>query len=459
MWLVVSESSWWDIVDRQEKLLQVIELVSEEKSAHRSVRLGLGDARIMSLASYQGWDGAGAKAAPKVYQCVKDASPYRWPQQQQLQHRNHHQAESTKANVSTRPLCVAHNSISSQSDSYSETTIKPTSGSECTGGGASASPVSKSLLEYGECGPVSSYVLPSLAAFGDSERVSLGGKDVELVSNSFCPGWRYENGLRCALNGGGHLKVHPHDHDDDDLDSGGLEGSKQPLSIKGGISKALNSASRGSLPPTSLFQDCVQSPALSSSSSSIGVGGEHSFSSDGSEDNTADGEVQSALRAPPLSGLSALEDALPIKRGLSRYFTGQSKSFGCLSDALSTSLAKPANPYAKRRKNFALVCDERQRTCPPVSRKSASGISKKNTFGNRSNLALAVAMKAAQQDDDDDNDNDEDNILSDEEEEEEDEEYNDHPTPLPRMGLGRLLDRSGPSRSYSLSDLQGAGRG
>ncbi|CAM6116633.1 unnamed protein product [Calypogeia fissa] len=400
----------------------------------------------MSLASYQGWD-VGAKTGPKVYQCVVDAAPYRWPQQQhhhqQQQHRNH-QVETSKTSISGLSMCMHHCSSSHCESSSQEPTSK-SSVSEATTYLAGSSPVSCSKPQYGECGPVSSYVLPSLASYPGSERVPLLGEDLEVVkslASGRSGGLDWSNGSSSQR---GLWKVHPHDHDDD-LDSC-VEGSTQPTT--GPAKDCLDLPSMVS--PPSLFQ--TVGPALSSSSSSIGVGGEHSFSSEGSEDNNGDGEVQSALRPAALSTLSALEDSLPIKRGLSRYFTGQSKSFGCLSDSLSTSLAKPANPYARRRKTFVLLSEDRQRTCPPVSRKSASGISKRNSFGNKSNLALAVAMEAAQQEEDDN-----DNFENDDYDEEDEEEENDHPTPLPRMGLGRFQGNT-PSRSYSLSDLQGVGRG
>jgi hypothetical protein len=298
---------------------------------------------------------------------------------------------------------------------------------------------------------VSSYVLPSLAANPGSERVPLIGEELEHVNSHLTPSRGNSPvrsngtiGQRLARNGR-HLKVYPHDHEDY-IDSCSQDVSK-PLLVAGGLSKAFSKDCHevhSTVFRPVLIRGC-EGPALSSSSSSIGVGGEHSFSSNGSDDNTGDAEVESPLRTPALGSLAALEDALPIKRGLSRYFTGQSKSFGCLSDALSTSLAKPANPYARRRKNFVL-CDDWQRNCPPLSRKSASGISKKNSFGSKANLALAVAMEAAEQDEDD-NDN-----------EHYDEEDSDRPTPLPRMGLGRHHGNStiAPSRSYSLSDLEGA---
>lgn len=85
----------------------------------------------------------------------------------------------------------------------------------------------------------------------------------------------------------------------------------------------------------------------SGSSSSIGAPGD-------SEDEEEDGEVSS--QAPGLTSLDALEDSLPIKRGLSNHYTGKSKSFGNLSDVSLSSISvkdlveKPENALNKRRR-------------------------------------------------------------------------------------------------------------
>ncbi|KAL5768518.1 hypothetical protein ACOSP7_015063 [Xanthoceras sorbifolium] len=83
----------------------------------------------------------------------------------------------------------------------------------------------------------------------------------------------------------------------------------------------------------------------SSSSSSIGR------NSDGEDSN----EVQSSYKRP-LDGLGNLEEVLPIKRGISKFYNGKSKSFTSLADASTASsmkdLAKPENPYTRKRKNL-----------------------------------------------------------------------------------------------------------
>lgn len=90
------------------------------------------------------------------------------------------------------------------------------------------------------------------------------------------------------------------------------------------------------------------SPSPSSSvTSSIGE-------PDESEDEGEGEEVESNFSGG-LGSLGSLEDSLPIKRGLSNYFTGKSKSFGNLSE-ISTStvneLKKKENPFNKRRRTL-----------------------------------------------------------------------------------------------------------
>ncbi|OVA08347.1 hypothetical protein BVC80_209g72 [Macleaya cordata] len=95
----------------------------------------------------------------------------------------------------------------------------------------------------------------------------------------------------------------------------------------------------------------------SCSSSSIGRNSDssgRSVESDG-EDET---EVQSSYKGP-LDTMDALEEVLPIRRGISKFYCGKSKSFTSLSDASASSsvkdLAKPDNAYTRKRKNL-LAC-------------------------------------------------------------------------------------------------------
>nr|CAD1825066.1 unnamed protein product [Ananas comosus var. bracteatus] len=70
----------------------------------------------------------------------------------------------------------------------------------------------------------------------------------------------------------------------------------------------------------------------------------------------------------PLDALDALEESLPIRRGISKFYCGKSKSFTMLTDAPSSStsaegLAKPENAYTRKRKNllaFSIMCNKPQ---------------------------------------------------------------------------------------------------
>ncbi|KAK9946758.1 hypothetical protein M0R45_012205 [Rubus argutus] len=102
----------------------------------------------------------------------------------------------------------------------------------------------------------------------------------------------------------------------------------------------------------------------SSSSSSIGApddSDDENESKQGSGDVTDSEEVESKLKGGGGGGLTSLgsmdclEDSLPIKRGLSNYFSGKSKSFASLSDVVTSAttvkeLEKRENPFNKRRR-------------------------------------------------------------------------------------------------------------
>ncbi|KAF8780924.1 hypothetical protein HU200_000888 [Digitaria exilis] len=94
--------------------------------------------------------------------------------------------------------------------------------------------------------------------------------------------------------------------------------------------------------------------APSPSGSSIGENSSEEASGEDGEE-----EVESKLKEGDALGcLDALEDSLPIKTGLSSFYSGKSKSFTSLAEATSTvaaakELAKPENPFNKRRRILA----------------------------------------------------------------------------------------------------------
>lgn len=133
----------------------------------------------------------------------------------------------------------------------------------------------------------------------------------------------------------------------------------------------------------------------SCSSSSIG---KNSDSSGGCSDGDGDsgyGEVQSSYQGP-LNSLDALEEVLPIKRGISTFYSGKSKSFTSLADVATCSsikdIAKPEDVYTRKRKNLLAHCIFSGKNHNFPSRSNSGGISKRLASSNRSTLALGLTM-------------------------------------------------------------------
>ncbi|KAM0936246.1 hypothetical protein DsansV1_C27g0201571 [Dioscorea sansibarensis] len=91
--------------------------------------------------------------------------------------------------------------------------------------------------------------------------------------------------------------------------------------------------------------------AESSSSSSIGDNSDGS----GAVETGSDGEEVQSGCSGALEALDALEESLPIRRSISKFYNGKSKSFTSLADAASCStkdFIKPETAYTRKRKNL-----------------------------------------------------------------------------------------------------------
>lgn len=136
--------------------------------------------------------------------------------------------------------------------------------------------------------------------------------------------------------------------------------------------------------------------SCSSSSSSIGMNSDD----ENEEEINEEEEVQSKLKNTPFdSAVDALEQALPIRRGISKFYNGKSKSFASLGDAACSSIkeiTKPENSYSRKRKNllaYNLLYDQgRGRTSLLKSSGIGGGIAKRPTNSSRNTFAFAVAM-------------------------------------------------------------------
>ncbi|PKU81840.1 uncharacterized protein LOC110104980 [Dendrobium catenatum] len=109
------------------------------------------------------------------------------------------------------------------------------------------------------------------------------------------------------------------------------------------------------------------------------------------------GEVQSAYKGL-LQGMESMEESLPIRRGISNFYAGKSKSFTSLSDAISScastkDLAKAENAYSRRRRNLLASKIFWEKPQSNLLRSPSGGIAKRPAAAHkRSPLALAVAM-------------------------------------------------------------------
>lgn len=186
-----------------------------------------------------------------------------------------------------------------------------------------------------------------------------------------------------------------------------LRSSSSSLQSRIGTSKV------GNLEPDTISESSFSSGdsmLLASSSSS----GEASQLSD-------DTEAQSAYKEPTEPSFSVGASSLP-RKGLSKFYAGKSRSFSCLRDVVSVKdLAKPETPHGKKRR-----VNSSSSGLPPLQ-KGAASISKKPLHSGKSTLALAVAMNTK-------------------------EDYQAQAS----IGPPRYQKSVMPSRSFSLSDLQGA---
>ncbi|KAH1212417.1 hypothetical protein AAZX31_14G097400 [Glycine max] len=185
------------------------------------------------------------------------------------------------------------------------------------------------------------------------------------------------------------------------------------------------------------------------SNSSSSIGRNSDVSSERSMEE-GENEVESAYHGP-LHAMETLEEVLPIRRGISNFYNGKSKSFTTLADAVSSpsvkDIAKPENAYTRRRRNLMAlnhIWDKNNRNYP--LRSSGGGICKRSISLSRSSLALAVAMN---------NSDSSSSITSDDS----GSSSNSIPPPSPlpplhpRNRVSSLRNFS-PWRSFSLTDLQ-----
>ncbi|KAE8654619.1 hypothetical protein F3Y22_tig00117048pilonHSYRG01095 [Hibiscus syriacus] len=114
-------------------------------------------------------------------------------------------------------------------------------------------------------------------------------------------------------------------------------------------------------------------------------------SSDGGD--CEENEVQSSYKGP-LDTMNSIELVLPMRRSISSFYNGKSRSYTSLAEANSVSsikdIAKPETAYTRRRRNLLAINhiwdkNRSKRLLRPIS-------------SSKSSLALAVAMSSSETD-------------------------------------------------------------
>lgn len=127
--------------------------------------------------------------------------------------------------------------------------------------------------------------------------------------------------------------------------------------------------------------------------SSIGKDSDVSECRDIDDDNEAESTYN---YDEPLNMMDSLQQFLPIRRGISKFYDGKSKSFMSLADAVSSpsakDIAKPENAYTRRRRNLMALNHIWEKNKNFLLRSNNGGISKRTISSNRSVVALAFAL-------------------------------------------------------------------
>ncbi|OMO86453.1 hypothetical protein COLO4_21151 [Corchorus olitorius] len=139
-------------------------------------------------------------------------------------------------------------------------------------------------------------------------------------------------------------------------------------------------------------EDDWRSSSSTTTSSSIGRNSDDDVSGRSSDGGDCDeNEVQSSYKGGGLDMMDSLEQVLPMRRGISSFYNGKSKSYTSLAEASCTSIkdiAKPENAYTRRRRNLLAINhvwdkSRNKRFIRPIS-------------SSKSTLALAVAMSSSE---------------------------------------------------------------
>uniref|UniRef100_A0A0E0QJW9 Uncharacterized protein n=1 Tax=Oryza rufipogon TaxID=4529 RepID=A0A0E0QJW9_ORYRU len=128
--------------------------------------------------------------------------------------------------------------------------------------------------------------------------------------------------------------------------------------------------------PVDVGRAAAREAAMPAACSSSSIGKDSDECSPPGKEEEEGEEVQSAFvgGGGGLAGLEALEEALPIRRSISKFYNGKSKSFACLKEAVSScgsakDIAKAESAYSRKRKNllaYSIMYETSQETAAEV---------------------------------------------------------------------------------------------
>ncbi|XP_019415118.1 PREDICTED: uncharacterized protein LOC109326770 [Lupinus angustifolius] len=131
----------------------------------------------------------------------------------------------------------------------------------------------------------------------------------------------------------------------------------------------------------------------STTTSSSSIGNDSDADATSSETENEENEAHSSYNGP-LDMMDSLEEVLPIRRAISKFYNGKSKSFTSLADSSMEDIVKPENGYTRRRRNLMAFHHgwDKNRNFPLRSNSVSGGICKRTISSSRSTLALAFAL-------------------------------------------------------------------
>ncbi|KAE8675069.1 hypothetical protein F3Y22_tig00111701pilonHSYRG00073 [Hibiscus syriacus] len=155
------------------------------------------------------------------------------------------------------------------------------------------------------------------------------------------------------------------------------------------VMKCACDASRFELPPSATEEE--EEDWRGSGSSSATTSSSIGRNSDDDDVSCEENEVQSSYEGP-LDMMNSIEQVLGMRRSISSFYNGKSRSYTSLAEATAVSsikdIAKPENAYTRRRRNLLAInhiwdkC-RNKRLIRPIS-------------SSKSTLALAVAMGSSE---------------------------------------------------------------